>query len=349
MSTGRGRAAIALIAVLLCLAVLVALGWGTVAVSPGQIFGIVRAKLGLASDAGATYTAQQLAVVWNIRLPRVLLAVVVGAGLAMSGATLQAVYRNQLADPTLLGVSGAAATGVLLAIVAGVAAVGGGVAAAVVQAAAAVVAALLIMVWLERFARRNGRGDVITLVLAGVALQILLAAINTALVYAARVPGLQGADYWTMGGLGGTLWLDVAIVAPVIVLVGVALRLLAPRLNLILLGDAEAGHLGVDVTTTRLLGLLLAALATGVLVATSGTIGFVGLVVPHLLRSVLGPDNRLLIPASALGGALFVVLADAVARNVISPMELPLSILTTVVGAPLFFFLIDRGRRAGVM
>lgn len=165
----------------------------------------------------------------------------------------------------------------------------------------------------------------------------------------ARVPGLQGADYWTLGGLGGTLWLDVAIVTPVILVVGIGLRLLAPRLNLVLLGDAEAGHLGVNVSATRLAAFALAATASGVLVATCGTIGFVGLVVPHVLRRRLGPDNRRLIPASALGGALFVVLADAVARNLIAPMELPLSILTTVVGAPLFFYLIDRGRRAGTV
>lgn len=352
---GRGRTVLVLLALLLVIAMLVALGWGTVAVGPGQIMAIVLTKLGLASGAdgtatvGAAFTTQQQAVVWNIRLPRVLLAAVAGAGLAMAGAALQAAFRNQLADPTLLGISGGAATGVLLAIIAGVAAVGGGATAAVAQAGAAIVAALVVVLWLDRFANRHGRGDVITLILGGVALQMLLAAVNTALVYGARVPGLQGADYWTLGGLGGTLWLDVAIVTPVILVVGIGLRLLAPRLNLLLLGDAEAGHLGVNVSATRLAAFALAATASGVLVATCGTIGFVGLVVPHVLRRRLGPDNRRLIPASALGGALFVVLADAVARNLIAPMELPLSILTTVVGAPLFFYLIDRGRRAGTV
>ena len=332
---------------------LVALGWGAVSVAPGQVMGIVLTKLGMGGDGssgvGTAFTAQQQAVVWNIRLPRVLLAAFAGAGLAMAGAALQATFRNQLADPTLLGISGGAATGVLLAIIAGVAAVGGGVSAALAQAGAAVVAALVVVLTLERFANRHDRGDVVTLILGGVALQMLLAAVNTALVSGARVPGLQGADFWTLGGLGGTLWLDVAIVAPVVVVVGVALRVLAPRLNLILLGDAEAGHLGVDVGSTRSSAFALAAVASGVLVATCGTIGFVGLVVPHLLRRRLGPDNRRLIPASALGGALFVVLADALARNLIVPMELPLSIITTVVGAPLFFYLIDPGRRTGVM
>lgn len=350
----RGRAAFAALGVLLGLSLVVALGWGAVAVGPGQIVAIFFAKAGIAGNGtdapaafGAAFSTQQQAVVWNIRLPRVLLAAAAGAGLALAGAALQAVFRNQLADPSLLGISGGAATGVLVAVIAGVAAVGGGVAAGLAQAAAALVAALAVSLWLERFANRHGRGDVVTLVLAGVALQMLLAAVNTALVFAARVPGLQGADYWTLGGLGGTLWLDVAIVMPVVAVAGVALLSLAPRLNLILLGDAEARHLGVNVRTTRLLALSLAAGVSGVLVSTCGTIGFVALVVPHLLRRWLGPDNRRLLPASALGGAVFVVLADAVARNLIVPMELPLSILTTVVGAPLLFYLIDRGRRAG--
>ncbi|MBX3144027.1 MAG: iron ABC transporter permease [Trueperaceae bacterium] len=334
--------------------VIVALGWGAVSVGPGQIVAIFLAKAGLAGNGidapatfGATFTTQQLAVVWNIRLPRVLLAVAAGAGLAMAGAAMQSAFRNQLADPTLLGISGAAATGVLLAIVAGVSAVGGGAAAGIAQAVAAVVAAVVVALWLERFASRHGRGDVVTIVLAGVALQMLLAAVNTALVFGARVPGLQGADYWTLGGLGGTLWIDVAIALPAVVAVAVGLVFIAPRLNLILLGDAEARHLGVNVRLTRLLALALGAGVSGVIVSTCGTLGFIGLVVPYLLRRWLGPDNRRLLPAVALGGAVFVVLADALARNLIVPMELPLSIITTVVGAPLLFFLIDRGRRVG--
>lgn len=340
MTLRNKRITLVVLGLLLITGFMVGIGWGAVSLGPTQIIGIFMDHLGIGTTF--EFTAQQNAVVWNIRLPRVLMALLIGAALAVSGLALQAAYRNPLADPVLLGISGGAVTGVVLVIIVGLSSLG-----TWVQPLAASLGAFLVAVGLYRFSRFQRRTDITTMILTGVAMQIFLAAVVTLMVSVANRPGLRDASFWTLGSLSGTQWKHVAVATPVILLVIILLWRLAPKLNLFLLGETEAGHLGVDTDSVRLQAITLVSLATGMAVAFCGSIAFVGLVIPHLLRMLLGPDHRLLLPASALGGAVLVAFGDIFARTVISPMELPIGVLMTIIGAPLFFYLIDRTRRTG--
>lgn len=336
----RSRGVLWALGALLVVGLLVSLGWGSVSIRPDQVIGIVMDRAGLSS--GIDFTQQQNLVLWNIRLPRVLMGALVGAALALAGAALQLAFRNQLADPTLLGVSGAATVGVVVAYMLG--AVGlGRWAPPLFGCLGAVVA----VIWLVRFSWRHGRSDRLTIVLAGVALQLFLAGVATLLVNAFRRPGMPDATFLTMGGLAGIYWRDVALAAPLVLVVAVLLWRLAPTLNILLLDEGTAQALGVNVAGIRLYVGVLAGVATGLVVGYSGTVAFVGLVVPFFLRLVLGDDHRLVLPAVALGGAALITFGDALARNLIAPMEMPLGVLMTVVGGPLFFWLISRGRTVG--
>ncbi|HRN18905.1 MAG: iron ABC transporter permease [Trueperaceae bacterium] len=335
----RTRTIYLLLALLAAAGVILSLGWGAVSIRPDQIAGILLDKAGVAS--GIDFTPQQSIVLWNIRLPRVLMAAAVGAALALAGAALQVTFGNQLADPTLLGVSGAATLGVVMAYLFGAVGLGRWV-----LPLAACLAATVSVVWLIGFARRHGRSDRLTLVLSGVALQLFLAGVVTLLVSAVR-DGMPDASFLTLGGLTGIFWRDVAVAAPVVIVVAALLLRRAPELNILLLGDDAARSLGVNVGRTRLMTGALAAVATGTVVAYSGSIAFVGLVVPFLLRRLLGDDHRVLLPATLLGGVSLLTFGDAAARNLVSPMELPLGVLMTVIGGPLFFWLIGRGRGVG--
>lgn len=336
----RRRVTFALLAALSVAGLLVSLGWGAVSIGPVQIVGVLLDRAGI--ESGIEFTQQQSAVLWNIRLPRVLMSLLVGAALALAGVALQVAFGNQLAEPTLLGVSGAATLGVVAAYALGL--VGLGRWAPPLTASLGAAAAVL---WLIRFARRHGNSDRLTLILAGVALQLFLAGLVTLAVSAIRRPGMPDATSLTLGGLTGIFWYDVGLAAVVVAAVFVLLMRFAPELNMLLLSGSTARALGVRVESVRTYVALLAAAATGTVVAHSGAVAFVGLVVPYLLRRLLGDDHRLLLPAALLGGAVLVCFGDALARNLISPAELPLGVLMTVLGGPLFFWLISRGRSAG--
>ena len=336
----RRRVLFAALALLLVAGLLVSLGWGSVSIGPAQIVGIVLDRAGFSS--GIEYTQQQNVVLWNIRLPRVLMGALVGAALALAGAGLQVSFRNQLADPTLLGISGAATIGVVLAHVTKAVSLGRWA-----LPLFAVAGAVVAVVWLIRFSRRHGRSDRFTLILAGVALQLFLAGVVTLLVNAFRTPGMPDATALTLGGLTGIFWRDVALTAPLVLVVAVLLWRLAPVLNILLLDEGTSQALGVNVGGVRMYVGVFAAVATGVVVAYSGTVAFVGLVVPFVLRLLMGDDHRNLVPAAVLGGAALITFGDTAARNLIAPMELPLGVLMTVLGGPLFFWLIGRGRAVG--
>lgn len=319
-------------------ALLLGVGIGAVAIAPVQSAGILLDKAGIAT--GIAFTDQQAAVLWAIRLPRVALAGLVGAGLAVSGAALQGVFRNPLADPGLIGVSSGAAFGAVAAVVLGFA--GLGVASLPV---AAFLGGLLTTLIVYGLARSDGRTEVVTLLLTGIALNAIAGAGTGFLTYLADDAELRTITFWSLGSAGGATWPTVGAVAPFI---GVGL-LLVPRwgraLNLLVLGEREARHLGVATERVRLGIVALAALMTGAAVAVAGTVGFVGLVVPHLLRMVAGPDHRLLLPASGLGGAALLVLADLAARTLAAPAELPLGVVTALAGGPFFLWLLHRTRR----
>jgi iron complex transport system permease protein len=332
-----GWTVLGLLTLLLVASLVLAAGVGAVAIAPGQTVAILLGRLGIALPV--PFSAQQETVLLAIRVPRVLLAALVGAGLAVSGATLQGVFRNPLADPGLIGVSGGAALGAVAAIVAGWRPFG-----LATLPLAAFLGGLVTTLLVYRLARYGGRTEVTTLLLVGVAVNALVGAATGFLTFLATDPQLRSIVFWLMGGMGAATWPALAAAAPFLLLGILLLPRLGRPLNLLALGEAEAGHLGVDTERLRLVAIGLAALATGAGVAVAGIIGFVGLITPHLLRLAVGPDHRLLLPASALGGATLLVLADLVARTVLRPAEVPLGIVTAAAGAPVFLYLIHRTR-----
>lgn len=306
---------------------------GAVRVAPGDVLAsMLRAMTGRADSLSD-------ALIVDVRLPRVLLAAIVGASLAGAGAIYQALFRNPLADPYILGVSSGAGLGAMLALVA----TGGATALRYGSVpVAAFAGAVLTMALVTRLASWRGRLDTASLLLAGVAISYTLAALTSFLMVFAREQ-MATVVFWMMGGLGSASWPYLAMVAPMFAL-GAALAIISAReLNLMLLGDERAGHLGLDVDRFKLFVLAVASLLTAAAVAVAGLIGFIGLMVPHAIRLVIGPDHRALLPASFLGGGIALVAADLVARTVIAPVEVPVGIVTALLGGPFFVWLLVRG------
>jgi iron complex transport system permease protein len=319
-------------------AVFASVGIGAVAISPVRTLGILAGHAGL--DLGIPYGADEDAVLWSIRLPRVVLGLLVGSALGVSGAALQAVFRNPLADPGLIGVASGASVGAVGAIVLGVAGTG-----AAALPAAAFAGGLAATVLVYGLARHEGRTEVITLLLTGLAVNAIAGAAIGFMLFLADDEQLRGAVFWTLGSLGGATWPAVGSAAAFVLVALPVLLALGRPLNLLLLGEREAAHLGVATEPTRLAVVAAAALATAAAVAFAGVIGFVGLIVPHLVRLVAGPDNRVVLPASALAGAALLLYADLAARTIAAPAELPLGVLTALLGGPFFLWLVQRTRR----
>ncbi|WP_304168121.1 iron ABC transporter permease [Lonsdalea britannica] len=279
--------------------------------------------------------------VWlNIRLPRVLLAVLVGIALALSGAAMQGLFRNPLAEPGLLGVSSGAAMGVALSVVFPIALPA--MVALYWPMLAAFVGSAVIMVLLFALSASASSSSLSRLLLAGIAINALCSAATGVLSWISNDQQLRQLSLWGMGSLGQAQWSMVMIVASLVLPCAGYLQRLARRLNLLQLGDEEAHYLGVDVRKTRRQMVILSAILVGSAVAVSGIISFVGLVMPHLIRITLGADHRWLLPGSALGGALLLLLADTLARTMVAPAEMPVGLLTSLVGGPWFLWLILR-------
>jgi len=340
--TGRVSLSLTLIVlgVLLLAAVLLNVGIGAVRIPPSQVAAILLGQLGVALDV--PYAPQQEAVLLAIRLPRVLLGVLVGAALAVAGAAMQGLFRNPLADPGLLGVSSGAALAAASVIV-----LGGtlGVSGAWLLPVAAFLGGLLVTLLVYRLATTGGRTAVATMLLAGVAVNALAGSGVGFLTFLADDAQLRDLTFWSLGSLGGVTWRSLAAAAPLMLAAILVLPRFARPLNAFLLGEAEAGHLGVRVEVVKVGTVLLTACAVGAAVSVSGIIGFVGLVVPHLLRLAVGPDHRVLLPGSVLLGASLLLLADLVARTVVAPAELPIGIVTSLVGGPFFLWLLLKFRR----
>jgi iron complex transport system permease protein len=304
--------------------------------------GVLIESVGLPSPWAAEATETQTQIVRAIRLPRIVTAALVGAALALVGAVMQTIFRNPMADPGIVGVSAGGALGALAAIASGIAAAG-----LLVLPVAAFCGALLAAFAVFVFSLRRGRNQVATLLLAGIAVTYLCSAVTTALIALTYDrDALREMVFWLMGGFDNRAWEHVAIVAPCVALAVIVLLAQARALNLLALGEEDAQSLGLDVLRTRVALLVTAALATGAAVAVSGLVGFVGLVVPHLVRLLLGSsDHRLLLPLVALGGAAFLVAADTIARVALQPTELRVGIVTALVGAPVFLWLLARTRR----
>jgi iron complex transport system permease protein len=326
------------LALVLATVVVVALGSGSSSVAYGDVVRILLTSVGFPPDT--SIPASQVTIVEQVRLPRIAVAALIGAGLAAAGVVMQGVFRNPLADPGILGVSAGGATGAVLAYVSGLALAG-----LWVVPLFAFGGALLAALGVYTLSLEGGRANVTMLVLAGIAINTFLGAlISAALLSTEEWTQLQTILTWLVGGLAGRGWRHAAvIVLPVAVCLALMLGY-TRDLNLFLMGEETAQSLGTNVARTRFVLLALAALATGAGVSIAGPIGFVGLVVPHILRLLLGPDHRVLLPASALGGAAFLVFADALARLVIRYQEVPVGVITGLLGGPFFLYLLWRYR-----
>jgi iron complex transport system permease protein len=334
------RGAVPVLVVVLAVAFLLAVGLGTVWISPATTLRLLAWKLGLA-ELPADVPSSASVILFELRIPRVLLAVVVGAALAASGAVFQALFRNPMADPAIIGVSSGAALGAIAVIILG----GGVLAGGLGVPAAAFAGALAVAFLVYRLARIGPAVQVATLLLAGIAVAAVISAVIS-LVMAFAGQEIRSIYFWLLGGLAGRGWGALATSAP-LVAVGTLLALTTVRdLNLMALGEERAAQLGVEIERFKRRSLATGALLAAAAVSVAGVIGFVGLMTPHILRLVLGADHRRLVPASILGGAAFMVLADLAARTVRAPEEIPVGAVTALLGGPFFLYLLRRERRA---
>ena len=332
------RRAFGILALALVVVVIIAVGRGAVALSPGEVLCALADRLGVSLGDIAP---RKVAILWSIRLPRVVLAALVGAALASSGASLQGIVRNPLADPTLIGMSGGAALGAIGYLVVGARLLPAELAAWAMPATAFVGALVATLIAIG-LARVDGQTSAASMLLGGVGIASLTSAAYGLLLYVADDTAQRSITFWLLGSVGGATWPVVGAVAIPITAALVVGPRLAGALDRLSLGELEARHVGVDVERVIRQAAILAALAVGAAVATCGVIGFVGLVVPYLVRGALGPSHRTLLPASALGGAILLVLADLVARTVAAPAEIPVGVMTALVGAPVLLLLVRR-------
>ncbi|CAM3509227.1 iron ABC transporter permease [Occultella aeris] len=336
-----GRVVVLFVSLTVALGVLLILsvGLGQMGITPAEVLGSILNRLGLGVLPGPAHPNAESAL-WAVRMPRLLLAAMVGAALATGGVLMQGVFGNPLAEPGVIGVSSGAAVGACTVIVLGLNALGTWTAVV-----AAFIGGLITTAVAYSTARQEGRTEVVTLVLTGVAVNAVAGAIIAFLTFLGDTSAREEIVFWQLGSLNGTRWEHVLVAAPVIVLGVAASGLFARRLDLLALGERPARHLGVDVERLRIVVIVLVAILTSAAVAFCGVIAFVGLVVPHLVRMLVGPGHTVLLPASALGGAVLLLAADLAARTVVPYADLPIGMLTALVGGPFFFYLIRRTRR----
>jgi len=332
-----------LLGFLLLLVVWLSLALGPVSLPLGDTLRALAHLLGLPVSADSLGQAEL--IVGQIRLPRTLLGIATGGVLALAGVAMQGLFRNPLADPGLIGVSSGAALGAAIAIVFG-ASIGGlpEAFAPYLLSACAFAGGLLVTALVYRLGRHNGQTSVATMLLAGIALTALAGALIGLFTYLADDATLRTLTFWNLGSLNGASYPRLWPLLLITLLVACWLPRRMNALNALLLGESEARHLGFDVERLKVELILCTALGVGAAVAAAGMIGFIGLVVPHLLRLIVGPDHRVLLPASMFGGAILLLLADLIARLALAPAELPIGIVTALIGAPFFLYLLIRGR-----
>ncbi len=340
--SGRYRRILVVLAAILVASFLLAVAVGAVWIPPSTTVRMIAWKLGIAGyPAGVPrFTA---VILFQLRIPRVVLAGVVGAALAVSGMVFQGMFRNPLADPAIIGVSSGAALGAIgVIVVAGSAAAGGfGV------PLAAFAGALLTAFVVYRLARIGPAVQVATLLLAGIAVAAIISSVMS-LVMSFSGEQVRDIYAWLLGGLVGQGWSAIGAVVPLVILGLAAVALTAHDLNLMSLGEERAAQLGVDVDRLKRRSIAVGALLAACAVSIAGVIGFVGLMTPHLMRLIVGADHRRLLPAVLLAGPTLLILADLVARTALAPQEIPVGIVTALLGGPFFLFLLRReGRRAG--
>lgn len=346
---GSARRKVVLLALFVLLAgtFILAAGTGAVAVRPSEVVAIVLHRIPAGQDIGAAFglpspRAVNESIIWQIRLPRVVLAAVTGSALALAGTTFQALFMNPMADPYMLGVSSGAALGAVVAMFLSINLNLFGLGAVPVLAFGGAGGTMFLV---YNLARVGHRVPVVTLLLSGLAVGAFFSAIVSLLVYFSEQK-LHQVIFWLMGGFGGATWAQVRLSVPYAAAGLLTVMYYARDLNALSLGEESAGHLGVEVEKAKRILVGAASLLTATAVSTSGLIGFVGLMVPHLMRFVVGPDHRYLVPAAVLAGAIMTTAADTVARLVVAPAEIPVGIVTALAGGPFFLYLLKRRQKA---
>jgi iron complex transport system permease protein len=334
-------------AALLLIAAVASVALGPTGITLGSLPRALASAFGFTTDSTA---AREQLVLLDIRMPRTLLGMFVGASLAIAGAIMQGMFRNPLADPGLIGVSSGAALAAVATI-----ALGNGIGAPLLQPlgvyalpVAAFIGGIATTGILVAIAGRHGQLMIGTLLLAGIALGALSGALTGLIAYASDDRELRDLTFWSMGSLGGATWPKVFAVMPFALFVAVMTPLLIRGLNGFLLGEAEAFHLGINVERTKLIAVVVTAASVGAAVAMAGIIGFIGIVVPHVVRLLTGPDHRVVLPGSALLGAALMLIADIAARLVVKPGELPIGIVMAAIGTPVFLQLVMKRGIGGV-
>ncbi|MBK0420472.1 iron ABC transporter permease [Leucobacter sp. CSA2] len=323
----------------LALSILVSAGTGQLAIPPQEVLGSLLHRIGIDWLPLPEHPAGDQTL-WAIRFPRVAMAVLIGAALAVAGLLMQAIFGNPLAEPGVIGISSGAAVGAGLSIVFGLTFFGEWT-TAVFAFIAGLGATLLVYL----MSRADGRTEVVTLVLTGIAVNAIAGAGIALLTFLGDTQSREQIVFWQLGSLAGSRWSQVLIIAPVVAAGLLAAYFAARKLDLLALGERNARHLGVNVEALRIAMIFVVALLTGVAVAFAGIISFVGLVIPHLMRMILGPAHLPLVTASALGGALLLTLADLAARSLVPMADMPIGMLTALVGGPFFFWLLRRTRK----
>ena len=332
--------------VLLFFSVTLGVSMGTAPLPFRHVWGIILHQMFPEwSWIGAEWPRNEVGIVWMIRFPRVLLGAVVGAGLATAGAVIQSLVRNSLADPYLLGISSGACAGAVFAMLFMTRVFGAALTGMSGVSALAFAGAALAFVLVFAIARQGSGLTPVRMVLSGLAVSYVFMAVTNFMVYLEQRNGAESAMFWMLGGLGGARWDRLPL--PFVALVACLVLFIAQSrpLNALLLGDENAAALGVDVAKFRRLLFTATSVLTGVIVAVSGSIGFVGLIVPHAVRLLVGSDHRRLLPVGALAGASFLIWTDVFARTALAPRELPLGIVTGFIGAPFFIWLLKSGGR----
>ena len=318
----------------LVVSMLLTLAVGSVAVSPSVILKIIFSKI---SDVDKSWDSCLETIVFNVRMPRILSAVIVGGALGIAGCAMQGIFRNPMASPYVTGISSGAGFGASLIIALDL--------SRTWMTPSAFVFALSTSFLVYYLAKVKGKVPVGTLLLSGISVSLFFSALITFSQYIAGERQLQEMMFWLMGGLWTSNWGKMAITVPLVFFGSIGILCFGRDLNILLSGEEQACSLGVDVDNVRKIILILVAIVTTGAVAFFGIIGFVGLIIPHIMRIFIGPDHRVLLPASFLGGAIFLLWTDTLARTIIRPSELPVGIITAMVGVPFFIFLLRKRKK----
>lgn len=335
--------------IILLAAILLSVGMGALYVSPGQSIAILLKQVGITLQT--SYNDQQEIVITAIRLPRILFGIFIGATLSMCGASIQGLFRNPLADPVLIGISSGAALFAVIMIVVGLQLFGGlfNLIGAYALSLAAFLGAFLTAILIYRISQAGGKTIISTMLLAGIAISAMTAAGTGIMTLMANDAQLRTITFWNLGSLGGSNWQSLGVLVPICLVCMIGLPMLSKPLNALVLGETNAAHIGINVESLKTKVIILSALGVGVCVSVSGIIGFVGLVTPHIIRKLIGPEHRQVFIGSGLLGAIILVIADLVCRTLIAPIEIPIGIVTALLGAPFFLYLLLKEKKTQIV